>query len=104
MLLEVLDSLKGCFDNDGNRTSNWDSLHASYFKGSDPAFSDSSTSEKNEFKKELTFPCPDDPATPLSCTWHGKVNTPKLRVHYWWPMTADDPIYIVYVGPKITKR
>ena len=27
-----------------------------------------------------------------------------LRLHFSWPIRADEPVYVVYVGPKLTKR
>ena len=29
---------------------------------------------------------------------------PQLRIHFSWPIRADEPLCVVYVGPKITKR
>ena len=46
----------------------------------------------------------DDPTKTLFCPWHGKVQTPQLRVHFSYPIRANEPLYIVYVGPKLTKR
>ena len=40
----------------------------------------------------------------LFCPWHGKVKSPQYRIHFSWPTTATTPIYIVYVGPKLTKK
>ena len=51
----------------------------------------------------MTFKHPTDASKTLFCPWHGKVQTPQLRVHFSWPVRADEPLYIVYVGPKITK-
>ena len=35
---------------------------------------------------------------------HGKVRRGMLRLHYSWSGKAGEPVYVVYVGPKITKR
>jgi hypothetical protein len=40
----------------------------------------------------------------IFCTWHGKVKTPQYRIHFSWPISAVAPLYVVYIGPKITKR
>ena len=40
--------------------------------GDNALFSDSSDSEKHDFRKELTFPHPDNPKDSLFCTMHGK--------------------------------
>ena len=97
--LQTLDHLKMCFDAEGNRTSEGHRLYEEYFTGERAWFSDSSETEKNDFRRELTFKS-------LFCPWHGKVNSrrPPLRIHFSWPVTADGPLYVVYVGPKITRR
>ncbi len=104
ILLRTLDDLSGCIDENGQRTPDGDRIYETYFKGNRPWFTDSSETEKNTFKGDLTFRCPDNPSEFMFCTWHGKVNSPKLRVHFSWPTPVDRPIYVVYVGPKITKR
>ena len=67
-------------------------------------FSDSSDSEKRDFRQGLTFAHPEDPARSMFCPWHGKVRHPTLRVHFSWPVRVGKPVHIVYAGPKITKR
>lgn len=67
-------------------------------------FSDSSDDEKIKFETEMRFKHPAEVNKTLFCPWHGKVQTPPLRIHFSWPVRADDPLYVVYVGPKITKR
>ena len=103
-LLEVLQRLKLCFDKNGARTAKGEHLYQSCFIGHKPLFTDSSDPEKRDFKKELTFPHPNDPDTTLFCSWHGKINSPKYRIHFSWPVTATTDTYVVYVGPKITKK
>lgn len=102
--LSVLNKMCGCFDSAGARTSEGDRLYAEHFVGKKAWFTDSSDPEKSEFKSDLTFPHPAKPGEYLFCTWHGKVKTPQLRIHFSWPIAARTPLYIVYVGPKITKR
>lgn len=102
--LSVLNKMCGCFDSDGNRTSEGDQLYAAHFVGKKAWFTDSSDPEKSEFESDLTFPYPAKPGQYLFCTWHGKVKTPQLRIHFSWPIAANTPLYIVYVGPKITKQ
>jgi hypothetical protein len=108
--LEKLDRFKVCFDENGQRTAEGNEIYQDFFTGSKGGggrgswFSDSSESEKNNFKKELTFKQPADATQTLFCPWHGKVQTPQLRIHFSYPVRADEPLYIVYVGPKRTKR
>jgi hypothetical protein len=110
VLLNVLDRCKSCFDANGQRTAEGNKIYQDFFTGQaggggrGSAFSDSSESEKRDFRTELTFKHPLDGASPLFCPWHGKVQTPQLRVHFSSPISADAPLYVVYVGPKLTKR
>jgi len=102
-LLSILNKFKSCFDENGRRTPEGQRIYQDYFTGDKAWFSDSSDPEKREFMTKLTFQHPQAYGN-LFCPWHGKVNTPKFRIHFSWPVSADEPLYIVYVGPKITKR
>lgn len=109
-ILEILDRYRRCFDGNGNRTAKGHEIYQQFFTGSKEGggrgalFSDSSDTEKNEFASDMTFPHPAGPEDTLYCTWHGKVQTPPYRVHFSYPIRFDTPLYVVYVGPKITKR
>ena len=103
--IEILDQLKTCFDSEGKRTVEGHELYAQYFTGDRARFSDSSDTEKSNFRAKMTFPHPARPGESLFCPWHGKVNHhPPLRIHFSWPITATEPLHVVYVGPKITQR
>ncbi len=104
ILHDTLNEFRGCFDVNGNRTTEGDRIHADHFTGEKAWFSGSSATEKNDFRSELTFPHPHEPGKYLFCPWHGKVKTPQIRIHFSWPVSSSTPLYIVYVGPKITKR
>ena len=109
-ILRILDQFKSCFDTNGSRTPEGHELYQNFFTGvkgeggRGATFSDSSDTEKAEFGKEMTFAHPNDPTLRLFCTWHGKIQTPPLRVHFTWPVKANEPLYVVYVGQKLTKR
>lgn len=109
-ILGTLDRLRRCFSTDGSRTTEGHQIYQDFFTGKKVAggrgamFSDSSDSEKADFASELRFPHPDIPGETLCCPWHGKVQTPPFRVHFSYPIRADEPLYVVYVGPKLTKR
>jgi hypothetical protein len=109
-ILDILNRFKSCFDANGQRTPEGHQLYQDFFTGQSgdggrgALFCDSSDDEKNEFKTEMTFVHPGDASETIFCTWHGKVQTPQLRVHFSSPIRANDPLYIVYIGPKITKR
>ena len=103
-LLSTLDRLMGCVDESGRRTPEGQRIYQEHFTGANAWFSDSSTSEKSEFESELHFRHPEKPGQTLFCTWHGKVRTEVVRIHFSWPVPSGGTLYVVYVGPKITKR
>ena len=102
-LLNTLDRLMGCVDESGLRTPAGNRILQDHFTGGNAWFTDSSDTEKRSFRNELTFPHPDIPGHRLFCTWHGKVRTKAMRIHFSWPVAAAQALYVVYVGPKITK-
>jgi hypothetical protein len=103
-LLVTLDKFKTCFDVQGQRTEEGHRLYQDHFTGQKAWFTDSAVDEKIEFKTELTFDHPNDISESLFCTWHGKVKTPQIRIHFSWPVRANEPLYVPYIGPKITKK
>ncbi|WP_312834695.1 hypothetical protein [Comamonas sp.] len=104
VLLDVLHRFSRCFDGAGQRTPEGQRLYQDHFTGGKAWFSDSSDAEKEDFRSDLTFKHPTAQGETLFCTWHGKVKTPQIRIHFSWPVRANEPLYVVYVGPKITKR
>lgn len=104
VLLYVLNKFKTCFDNEGKRSAEGHRLYGDHFTGDKAWFSDSSDSEKIDFLEDLTFPHPVIPYKHIFCPFHGKVKTPQLRIHFTWPVRAGEPLYVAYVGPKLTKR
>ena len=104
VLLGILDRLACAFDADGVQTPEAQKIYHNYFKGGNALFSDSSESEKSKFRDKLTFPHPHEPGESLFCTWHGKVRSMNLRLHYWWSGRSGDLVYVVYAGPKITRE
>lgn len=101
---DTLDRFKCCFDVQGHRTEEGQRLYQDHFTGDNGWFSDSSDKEKVDFKADLTFPHPDVPGETLFCTWHGKIKIQQLRIHFSWPVSAGNPLYVVYVGQKLTKQ
>lgn len=101
--LDVLHRLKKCFNEDGSRTAEGHALYQQHFTGNNAWFSDESAANKDKFRDDLTFRNPDAPGEDLFCSWHGKVRSPQYRIHFSWPVTAAACVYVVYVGPKITK-
>ena len=104
VLLDILDRFARAFDADGSRTREGNQLYQAHFTGDGSLFSDSSDSEKRDFRNALKFPHPASPGDSLFCTWHGKERRLTLRLHFSWPIRSDEPVYVVYAGPKLTKR
>lgn len=109
VILDILDRLRGCFDGDGKRTAAGHELYQSFFTGKKSEggrgalFSTSSETEQEAFRDVLTFPHPEG-GEALFCPWHGKIQTPPLRVHFSSPISVDRPLYVVYIGWKLTTR
>lgn len=109
-ICNTLNKLKSCFNDEGQRTAEGHEIYQNFFTGKKEdggrgaLFSDSSDSEKNEFTDKMTFSIPGQENREIFCPWHGKVQTPQMRVHFSWPIRHDEDMYIMYVGPKITKR
>ena len=104
VLLNILDGLSRERDETGARTEEGHRIYRDHFTGDRGLFSDSSDSEKRDFRRELTFAHPEASEGSLFCTWHGKVSHLTLRLHFSWPVEAGGPVYVVYAGPKITRR
>lgn len=104
VLLNTLNRFVGCFDEAGQRTPEGNIIYQEHFTGAKAWFSDSSNSEKNDFREKLTFHHPELPGETLFCSWHGKVKSPQTRIHFSWPIVANEALYVVYIGPKITKK
>lgn len=100
--LRVLDEIKNCFDNTGKLNELGHELYKNHFTGDKAWFSDSSEGEKNDFKKDMTFKLKD--GYERLCAWHGKIKSPQIRIHFSFPIEKDTPLYIAYIGEKITKR
>lgn len=103
VLFTILDRFANEFTDDGARTPEGHKLYQDYFTGDQAYFSDSSRTEKRNFRRELTFVHPADRNTRQQFTWHGKINHPVMRFHFSWPVRHREPVYVVYVGPKLTK-
>ena len=105
VLLCILDQFARAVDRGGMSDPEVQRMHRDYFVGGGNAwFSDSSDSEKRDFRNEMTFAHPNAPVKRLFCPWHGKIRSMTLRLHFSWPVQSGKPVYVVYAGPKITKR
>ncbi len=96
--------MAGAFGADGTRSAEGHAIFQDYFTGDRAAFPDSSNREKNRFRRELTFSDPANPGAKRMFPWHGKVSRMTLRIHHSWPIRAGEPVVVVYVGPKLTRK
>lgn len=102
-ILDILNKLAGVMNDKGKSNSN-EAKNALESLKRDSRFSDSSESEKAKFGDKLTFRHPEQEGNELSCTWHGKVSYQQIRVHFSLPEKSGEKVYVVYVGPKLTKK
>lgn len=103
-LLRILDRFAVAFHADGSRSREGHMLYRDHFTGDNAVFSDSSLTEKRDFGQKLRFPHPDEPGRILPCTWHAKIRTMTLRMHFSWPIRYGQPVYVMYMGQKIIRR
>ena len=100
-LLTILNKIAECYDKNGNRTKKGTELIDNFFHGENALFSNESDTNLNRFENQLTFRLPtgDDEI----CGFHGKIKNRQFRVHFNGPLAYGKPVYIVYIGYKITR-
>ncbi len=103
-LLKVLDTVQANVGEEDQLLPRGMELVQNHIVGAKAWFTDSSDDEKRVFKNELSFPDPEHSGRTLLCGWHGKVKIGQMRVHFTYPFRRDRPLYVVYIGPKLTKR
>lgn len=107
-LLSILNELNACFEEDGKLNCRGQEIVNNYFRREEPLFRDSSTTEINNriFQQRMTFKKPGSTiGEKIFCPFHGVIKYQQYRIHFNWPKEKPtDPLYIVYIGPKITKR
>ena len=105
ILLSYLNELNRCFSENGQLTERGQEIVSNYFQGDNALFTDESEPNKQRFKTQLTFRKPET-NEPIFCPFHGKIKAGKqYRIHFNWPKeNPTEPLYIVYIGPKITKH
>lgn len=103
-LLYILNKLANERDKDNAQSVEEEQIETNYFTGDNAWFSDSSETEKKRCREKLTFPHPKCTNHKLFCPYHGKERHLQLRLHFSWPIRPGKPVYVVYVGPKLTKK
>lgn len=103
-LLSILDELNTCFEEDGKFGLRGQEIKKNYFEKEKALFTDSSDSEKRDFRDAMTFKKPiSSTGETIFCPFHGKIKMSKqYRIHFNWP--KEKPTDPLYIGPKITKR
>ena len=102
-LLQILQDFIDSRDANHEYTAKTNELISNFFSN-DGRFSDESTSNKQDFKNQMTFKDPEDDSKDIFCPWHGKIKTRKFRIHFDFPVDANtEKIKVCYIGPKITK-
>ena len=76
-------------------------LFVKYATGAKARFSDSSLSEKRDFKNVLTFFIDDEQRL---CPYHGKVKIQQYRIHLVNRPAYERSARVAYIGPKLTKK
>lgn len=102
--LYVLSQLANARDKDGAQSVEGQQIYKNHFMGESAWFSDSSENDKHRFEERLTFPHPERPDHQLFCPYYGKEKHSQLRLHFSWPIQPGQPVYVVYIGPKLTKK
>jgi len=105
LLLSYVNELNGCFDENGQLNKRGKEIIKNYFQGNKALFTDESDTNKRHFKEALTFRKPHTNEK-IFCPYHGKIKAGRqYRIHFNWPKEKPtEPLYIVYIGPKITKH
>jgi len=100
-LLAILDELNACFETSGSLNQRGKQIIEDHFRGNDALFSGESVTNERKFHRELTFKNKEE----MFCPFHGKIKFGReYRIHFNWPKKeSTEPLYIVYIGPKITK-
>ena len=103
-LLNVLNCLVAESSENNGLSASGKELLNDHFVGKKAWFTDESPTKKTKFRQEMTFLDPEYKEKKLFCTWHGKIKTPQIRIHFEWPRPkGQNNIKVVYIGPKITK-
>jgi len=102
--LEVLEKISEKTLENGDLSEKGMLLYSKHFVGEKAWFTDESITKKRKFDNQLTFFDPEDKGKVIVCSWHGKIKTPQIRIHFEWPRPKGQKIIkITYIGPKITK-
>ena len=103
----LLNALNEFWAVDGLKSDEGRRIYDNHFTGGNAWFSDSSDTEKHQFRRELTFPSPNPGEDAVFCPWHGKLrmaHRQQFRIHFTWPIQPGEQLHVVYLGLKITRQ
>lgn len=107
-LLDILNRLALARDANDKLSQEGEDILRNYFAGTCggrmPLFKPETPTNQRNFRNDLTFSDPSNSSETLFCHWHGKIQTPPIRIHFEWPTPPGQrAIKVIYIGPKITK-
>lgn len=103
VLLEYLSTYMCGRDDAGKEGPGSVEILQTHFQGDRALFSAESTTNKRDFRCEMTFPDPDG-GDDIFAHYHGKISHRVFRLHFDWPVPASaSKLKVLYLGPKLTK-
>lgn len=104
-LFSILNKYMEVANEHGHESLGAKEIISTYFSGTRALFSRESPTNKNRFRRQMTFIDPDNSSNLIFADWHGKISHRFFRLHFEWPIPAKQRIIkILYLGPKITKK
>lgn len=103
-LLGLLDAYASGRAEDGSEGPLSQEIIRRHFTGARAAFVPESETNQRSFRTEMTFRDPADDQKYIVAHWHGRISYRFFRLHFEWPVPADQrKIKVLYCGPKITR-
>lgn len=97
MLLLILDDLSKSHEISGALNPHGLQLHKMHFTTERGRFSDEAPNKLFYFSHPRT-------SEKIQCSWHGKVRMDvQYRIHFQWPKPTQYPLWVAYIGPKLTR-
>lgn len=102
-LLAVLDEYVGNRNENGDEGPRSREIIEQFFTGENARFSAESETNRQKFKREMTFARAD--GTEVFADHHGKIRRRYFRLHFEWPLEGSrKKLGVFYLGPKLTKE
>lgn len=102
-LLGILNEYMNGRDENGVEGAEAQEVLRTHFQGERALFSPESEGNQDTFEKDMTFENPDGDGA-IFAHWHGKISHRFFRIHFEWPVPANQKqLKVLYIGPKLTK-